>query len=661
MLRAVTIYAVTAWVVLQVVEVIHEPLNMPAWSMRALVVAAIAGFPISFFLAWIIDFRSNGLIFDFPLWVGEEHDPRPEKKSDVVYVALLALLLAGGVTGVVVLFLESVDETPPEIVTSGAAPRGSIAVLAFESFDGLEDSDYFGAGLAEEILNLLAGIPEMSVAARTSSFRFRGASIDIREVASLLAVRNVLEGSVRRDGNRVRVTAQLINGEAGYHVWSETYDRKLDDIFAIQEEIATAVVNELKIALSVDSIQQLGAQPTEDVDAYIYYLQGRARLQSSIDADVTETAVQLFQDAIELDPGFARAYAGICEARLRLYEITRSTDVFEMAKNDCESANELDPGLAAEIRLALGKLYLHRGSDWYAQAEEQLNDAVAIAPDSSDAYIELGELRVAQNRNDDAEAYFQRAVDVKRSYWRAHEALASFLYRSERYAESAAVYEVVTKLAPDVTSVFGGKGAAYWMLGDMEQARIAYDRSLELKPSRQGYTNMGLRYYYDGQYASAVEMQLQALEFAPDDHRVWGRLAESYRFTDGGDAGARAAYEKAAEFAEANLRVNDSEWVTMGLLGLYYAHLDRRDESTLLVDRAVDMSRRDPEALYYQALARHRLGDIDGALDALESAVAADERYRQFIATDPDLKSLGELERFRQLLPADGSEAPENS
>lgn len=650
MLRAVAIYAVSAWAVLQVVEVTHVPLGLPASIMRVLVIAAITGFPISFFLAWVIDWRADGLIFDLPLWVGEEDDPRAQKKSDLVYAALLAILLAGGVYGLIALFLESVEQETAEIVVSDRAPPNSIAVLAFDSFDALDDTGHFASGLAEEILNLLAAVPEMSVAARTSSFRFREEKVDIRDVASLLVVRHVLEGSVRRAGKRVRVTAQLINGEEGYHLWSKTYDRTLDDIFAIQQEIASAVVNELKIALSVDSQEQLGRKPTENVEAYIYFLEGQDRLRSSIDADVMATATQLFNSAIEIDPGFARAYAGICEAQLELFEITRSTAEFEAAEQACQKAGELDPELGVEIKLALGNLYRYRG--WSERAEEKLQDVVAMAPENVDVYIALGELRMAENRNAEAEAYFNRAVDLQRNYWRAHQELARFLYRTERYAESIEVYELVTALAPDVASVFAGQGAVFWMLGDLEKARKAYDRSLQLKASRLVYTNLGLVHYYEGQYRDAVEMQLRALEYAPDDHRVLGRLAESYRFIDGAGESAREYYEKAASAALENLELNENDWKTVSLLGLYMAHLDRQGESTRYVDRAIELSNTDPEALYYRALVRNHFDDIDGAFESLEAAVEADDQYRLFIALDPDLKSLSEQERYRRLLPA---------
>ncbi|MGI9248364.1 MAG: tetratricopeptide repeat protein [Woeseiaceae bacterium] len=626
--------------------------------MRALIVAAIIGFPVSFLLAWIIDIRPDGLIFDLPLWVGDSDHPRPHKKTDLIFAAALGVLVIGGTYYFITRLFGDVTQESVAVVTQEEAPSNSIGVLAFENFSVGEEVDYFAAGLADEILNLLVEVSELNVASRTSSFQFRGKQVDIRKIAELLNVRHVLEGSARKDGDRIRVVAQLIDGQSGYHDWSDTYERPLDDIFSIQEEIAAAVVNELKIALSVTSAQKLQQRATEDIDAYIYYLEGRGRLRSSSDADAMKTASQLFDEALAIDPEFSRAYAGMCEAHLRLFDITNAMEHFELAESACNEANALDPGLNIETRLSLGKLYRFRGS--YERAEEQLNGALAIDPTAVDAYIELGRIRGAQEDRENAEIYLRRAVDLKRNYWHAHEALASFYYRTERYAEAAEEYEITTRLAPDVASVFSAKGAVYWMMGDMEKSKKAHEESLRLKPSRQGYTNLGLRYYYAGQFDDAVEMQTMALDYAPDDHRVWGRLAESYRFVEDGEAKAREAYEQAAMHAETKLSVNSEDWKTMGLLGLYYAHLDRHDDAMRLINRSLKTSKRNSEALYFLGLAHLENGDVNATLDALEESVEADPSYARFIAKDPDLQVLKDNERIVKLLStfADAINAP---
>ncbi len=646
-LRIVAVYAVVAWLILQVAEVTLEPLGFPDWTMRALIVAAIVGFPVAFFVAWIIKIEPEGLMFDLPLWRGISTE-REHYKTDYVVVAAIATLLIIGAYSIGMRVFRDIPVEDPPAIAAAEVPPNSIAVLAFENLAGKEETNYFASGLAEEILIKLSELPELNVAARSSSFQFRGQNYDAREIAKKLGVRHVLDGGVRQAGNRIRASAQLIDGNNGYNVWSNSYDRTLEDIFAIQDEIASGVVNELKISLSLDSEKKLKERPTESLDAYVFYLQGIERLRSPPDRDVRAAAAELFNRALEIDPGFARAYAGVCEAKLSLYNTTNDTSHFDLAEQACGKAAELDPGLTSDVHTALATLYRHRG--WLPRAEEEIRRALAIEPSSADGYIELARIRWAQDRRDDAETAFMRAIDLEIRYWRAHEALGDFYYRTERYDDAVKAFQIVASLAPENASAFADLGAARWMQGRSEEARAAWDRSLELKPTRQGFTNMGLRYYYAGQFDDAAAMQRKALEIAPRDHRLWGRLAESYRFIPGEEGAAREAYARAAELAEENLAINDTDWTTMGLLALYYAYQDQHQDAVDLASKAVRLSGNDPEILYYQALAELKAGNTDAAITALEAAVAADEGYRQFIETDPDLKRLADIDRFARLL-----------
>lgn len=649
-LKALALYAVTAWAILQIAEVTFGPMDIPAGAMRALIIAALAGFPAVFLLTWVIDIGPKGLMFDLPLW--PHHGERRTRGSDLLWLTAVSLLLTFGIYSAVQM-LDSDDATVAVHavdVPSVASPGNSrsIAVLAFDNFDGQSDSDYFASGLADEILNLLAGIRELKVAARTSSFQFRGQRVDVREVASTLGVDHVLEGSVRRDGDRIRVTAQLINGRNGYRELAKTYDGRLADVFTIQQEIASMVVAELRIALSVDAAQQLTAAPVQNLDAYLLYLRAREQMLGSHDANVMIEAGKLFAEALRIDPAFARAHAGLCAVGLRLYEISNDVLEFGKAEASCTAATALDPELGDEVLVVLARLYRFRG--WNERAEEQVRRAMALAPEAADVHIELGEIRIAQARPAEAEISFRRAIELKGNYWKAHEALANFLYRVERYRDSVAAYAEVIRLAPQIASAHAGQGAAYWMLGEADDAAAAWDRSLALEPSRQAYTNIGLRYYYAGRFEQAAAMQQSALEFAPNDHRVWGRLAESYRFVPGKERESANAYLRAADLAEEKLKVDEGDWSSRGLLGLYYAHSARPDLADRMASRAVASSRRNPEALYYQGLVRLQLGDADGASEVLLEALASDEQYRQFLLTDPDLAILRQQDSFSSRL-----------
>lgn len=644
---------------LQIAEVTFEPLGLPEGGVRLLIVISIAGFPAVLFLAWILDINSQGVMFDLPLWQVQGVATQQQKASRPL-VLLLCLLVIVGTWGLAV-FLDSKIQPVENKVTSLQSehgvntleadfPANSIAVLAFENFDGQPESDYFADGLAEEILNHLSSINELNVAARSSSFRFRGARVDVREIAQLLNVAHILEGSVRREGKRIRVSAQLIDGKQGFNAWSKSYDRNLDDIFAIQKEIALAVVNELKIALSVDSQNRLQQTQSENIDAYIFYLQGLEKLRSSQDAQRISAANQLFNQALAIDATFSRAYAGICEANLVMYEITNGVNDFTRAEIACEKAQSPNIESNSEVKIALGRLYRVSGS--YQKARQILLEAIAISPIKADAYIELGEVQLTQEKFDKAEAAFLYAIDLKQNYWKAYAALANFYYTKEQYRDSANTYEIVARLTPDSSKGYLGKGSAYWMLGDTQKALQAYERALKLNPSRQAYTNLGMFYYYAGQFEQAADMQKKALGFAETDHRVWGRLAESYRFIAGQRSQSQHAYKRAAELARNNLQINKEDWHTRAILGLYLVYLGESTKGMKLLEATIEQSQRNPEILYFKALAVLQEDDTEKAITLLQEAVTLERYYQQFIALDPDLRRLQNDPRFMSLMPA---------
>lgn len=664
-IQVVVAYGVIGWLILQVAGLTFGPLGLPEGSIRLLIIITIAGFPAVFFLAWLINVNSKGIMFDLPLWHANEPNTEAEgdgepakdtkQKPNKTLAVMLCLLVIVGTWWLVTSlngWIKPTVSKKVETIVEASVPvfsANSIAVLAFENFDGQQESNYFSDGLSEEILNYLASINELNVAARTSSFRFKGEQIDVREVAKLLNVKHILQGSVRREGNRVRISAQLIDGSKGFHAWSKSYDRDLDDIFAIQREIAAAVVNELKIALSVDSKSRLQQTQSENIDAYIYYLQGIEKLRNSPDKERTNTAIKLFNQALIIDSSFSRAYAGLCEANLGLYERSNNVEDFKNAELACDKAQTLNIDVSSEVQVALGRLYRFRGL--YQKAEDTLLNAISNSPNEVDAYIELGEVHAAQKKHEDAESAFLRAIDLKRNYWKAHEALASFYFAIERYSESVMTYETVTRLTPDSSLGYDGMGSAYWMLGETERALNAYEQSLTLNPSRQTFTNLGMFYYYSGQFEQAVSKQMKALELAEDDHRVWGRLAESYRFVAGQENESQFAYKRAAELAQSNLDINKEDWFTRSLLALYLSHLGEQDEAIDAINAAIKQSARNPEVLYFNALIVLRENNIDKALSLLEEAVIGDNTYRLFIALDPDLRSLKDKPRFIALLP----------
>ena len=360
--RVAVAYLVFGWFVLQIGDVLFPALHLPEWVITLVAVLLAMGFIPALIVSWVYELTPEGLKRESEVDPSKSIAPQSARRLNVITVAMLALV-AG-----LVLFdrlwpeetvgdgdsADTSSQLADQPSTADAGPHEySIAVLAFADMSDTQDQEYFSDGISEELLNRLAKIKDFRVAGRTSSFAFKGQHDDLRAIGEKLNVATVLEGSVRKAGNQLRITAQLVNVEDGYHLWSETYDRELDNVFAIQDEIAESVVTALQLALlgTAEAIE-LQPQATANTGAYELYLKGRYQLYKRR-PETLRQALVLFRQAIELDPDYVPAYAGLSDALMfQLYQgyVTDQTESIAEADSVLERALSLDPGNAEAQR-----------------------------------------------------------------------------------------------------------------------------------------------------------------------------------------------------------------------------------------------------------------------------------------------------------------------
>lgn len=308
--RIASVYVVTMWIVVQGALDLFPVFGIPDWAARLLVVVAVLGLPVAVVLAWAFQVTPSGIVRD----AGESEASAGNAKFRLDLVVVAAAL----VLGAFLLVRSNFDliTSDPVTETANTAPPSSIAVLPFDNFSDDENTGYFSDGLSEELLNVLASVPGMNVASRTSSFSFRDSDADIPTIAANLNVLYILEGSVRRSGKQVRITAQLIDARTDLHEWSQSFDRELEDIFAIQDEIAGAIVERLQPTLMAarGGGNPLGVRPpaTTNMEAYDLYLRGLFALRDE-DVDNNEEGLRLVAQALEIDPQFSQARALLSE------------------------------------------------------------------------------------------------------------------------------------------------------------------------------------------------------------------------------------------------------------------------------------------------------------------------------------------------------------
>ncbi|HET7202916.1 MAG TPA: tetratricopeptide repeat protein [Steroidobacteraceae bacterium] len=436
-------YGAVAWGVTEASSVVLPALHVPEWAMTFIVVFLLVGFPIAMVLAWIFDATADGIQRTEPL-------PGDAPRTRIRIRAAYGIAVLVAMAGLGYLLYER------GLGRAHAGERhGSIAVLPFTNLSGDPAKDYFSDGMSEELLNLLARVPGLQVAARTSAFAYKGKNVDIRQVGEELGVETVLEGSVRQAGDKVRITAQLIDTETGFHLWSETYDRELKDIFAVQDEIAQSIVDRLKIQLAPEEqrLAQRDKAPTQDVEAYELYLQGQA-IWKRRGEDNLRRAVDLYQQAIGRDPAFAAAHAALASAYVVMPGYTR------------EEGDE---------------------EQFLTMAEQSARQALAIDPKIGEAHAVLAQINSDRGNLLDAESGFFFAISLEPNEPTPHHWYSILLAKVGRLDAGLEQARRAFELDPSSPIIASNLANAYLLRGDDAQAaryaRLAEDLGLTNKSS----------------------------------------------------------------------------------------------------------------------------------------------------------------------------------
>ena len=374
--RMAVLYIVAAWLIMQVTEVLITLTNLPHWIGPIIIWLLAIGFPISLIFSWFYEITPEGISL--------EKDVDPEQSITLVTGRRLDFIIISMLVAAVILF--AYDKW-----WIGGPPEKSIAVLAFTNMSDDPEQEYFSDGISEELLNLLSKIPQLTVISRSSAFSFKGKDITIPEVAKQLNVALVLEGSVRRDGDRLRITAQLIEASSDSHLWSQSYDREFGDIFAVQDEISTAIVNALKEHLGLQVEVAVRRRYTENPEAYDAYLQGWALIESfnlGVDGPAKlDAARQHFDRALALDSAYPLAFVGLAFVESYYAWIGEGTgENIARAEKYARRALAFDPGLS-EAYAVLGDIHGLR-NEW-APAIVAYHEAIRLDRQNTYAWSEL--------------------------------------------------------------------------------------------------------------------------------------------------------------------------------------------------------------------------------------------------------------------------------
>jgi len=491
-------YAVVAWLLIQAASIILPTFEAPSWTMKAFVALVAAGFPVALVIAWAFELTPEGIARTDE--AGEL--PKQRRGRAWIYVAIVAGALSIG------LFFLGRYTAATRSAGSEAHDK-SIAVLPFVDMSQAKDQEYFCDGISEELLDALAKVEGLRVVARTSSFAFKAKNADVSEIGQKLGVRHVLEGSLRRDGNRIRISAQLIDARDGFHLWSDTYERELQSIFAVQDEITRAIVNALKLKLAVAP----PAHKEPDPEVHDLYLRGRYFLNGR---NVT-TAIDYFQQALAKNPNDALTYAALSESYMSLvvpFAQVPPREAMPKAKETALRALALDNTLG-EAHAALAYVTFFYDWDWPA-AEREFKQAIELNPNDLDAHHWYSHFLMPQGRVEESLTQSKRALELSpfdvlmnlhlawhyyyaRQYNQAFDQIQKtmemdkrfvgpwpglILVQQGKYAEAIAMFEEQIRLSGRNSTLMAALAHAYAVSGNREAAQKIIAELQELAKSK---------------------------------------------------------------------------------------------------------------------------------------------------------------------------------
>ena len=580
-------YIIVGWLIMQAGDTLAPALHLPEWVNSLLAFFLILGFPLAMFFAWAFEMTPEGIKKEKDVDRSKSITQVTGQKLNNVIIGILVLALAYFAIDKFV--LQPQVGTEPSIAAGDAiieekAKEQSIAVLPFVDMSANSDNEYFSDGLSEELLNILSKIKELRVAGRTSSFAFKGKDEDLRSIGEKLNVVSILEGSVRKDDqrNRVRITVQLINVEDGYHLWSETYDRNLDDIFAIQDEIAHKVAQALRITLLGEDESRLEQVANTDIDAYDLYLKALQDVNEGGFVSL-DRAVTGFQQVLALDPSYIPARIGLVKAWTQL----------------------ANTGAISQQQA------LSRGMP----VVEQI---LAEQPQNSAARVQMAILKVFEGDKEAAESEFRRALDDDPRNALALTDYGRFLFDNGHVEQGMELINAALEIEPYAVLVLWDQCQTHAFLQRVETALAACRRIQEIAPeSPMGWYGWGLTYLFSGDFARAVKNFVEAIERDPGDYEMFAGMTRFWILL--GDAEQAEQWQTRAEATGAGQPL--PIWSRLLLLKYREQHDLARDLAGKALAQKLE-NRHGSEFTFRQTLAFElaRDGDYQAALAPFQDA-----------------------------------------
>jgi TolB-like protein/Tfp pilus assembly protein PilF len=507
-------YLVVAWLLIQAASIFFPAFDAPPWVMKIFIIVIIFGFPVALIVSWAFEITPEGIKLESEIEPNKSIARRTGRKIVAVTIALAVVAASLFVYQLV----RSKLTVTPRQSEAATVPDKSIAVLPFDNLSRDPDNAYFAEGVQDEILTRLAKIGDLKVISRTSTEKYKSAPANLREIAQQLGVAHIVEGSVQKANDQVRVNVQLINALTDAHLWADTYDRKLLDIFSVESDIAKTIADTLQAKLSGSEKTAISKKPTANPEAYELYLKARFFWNKRTGADL-KTAAQYFERALTADPSYGSAYAGLAQSYLLIpvFGAGAPRDFFPKAMVAAHRAIKLDE-TSAEGHSALAMLVLFDFK--FKESEEEFRRAIELNPNYATAHHWFGNsLLVTLGRFDEAIKEGERAVELDPLSLIINADLGSTLMIARRYDEAIAQLRRTLALDGNFGYAHWNLGEALYLKGDIPAAISEYEKAAALDDDPQILALLGRAYADTGKREQALEI-LQKLNEKGQQHYV---------------------------------------------------------------------------------------------------------------------------------------------
>jgi eukaryotic-like serine/threonine-protein kinase len=524
-----------------------------------------------------------------------------------------------------------------------------MAVLPFDAVEQDLATSALGLGLTETVTARLVEASQIDKIQLVSPHELRGKGIkDARDARREFGTDLVLEGTIQKVGQQLRITCNLVDSKTSRQIAARTFTRDSSDIFGLQDEVVSQTLDMLPVRIDSQQRRDLTRLPDTQPPAYEAYIRGRGYLQEYEKPENIDSAILEFKQALKIDPNYAPAYAGLGEAYWIGFQqpMNRGAEWLALSSQNCERSVALDQQLA-EGRTCLGNVFLGTGK--YEEAVEQYKRALEVNRSSDEALEGLAGAYDKLGQPAKAEAAFKEAISLRPSYWSVYSWLGEFYVNQAKYMEAAGMFQKAIEMAPDNYRGYSNLSAVYVYQGRYAEAIDASQRSIDLRPNRDAYANLGAAYFLERRFAEAEAAFRHGLEFDDRDPLNWGNLGDALYWTPGRRGESKAAYGKAISLARLQSEVNPRDASLPAYIAEYSAMMSDRPTALEFMKKALQIAPNDPNVLFRAALVSNHFGDEKRALSSL--GLAAEGGFsRPNIRDTPDFDHLRDNHDFQRLM-----------